>query len=36
VTSIPGRQVGTVGKIQAIPGAYDVVPGRVLLALDVR
>jgi len=25
-----------VGKIQAIPGAYNVVPGRVLLGLDVR
>lgn len=36
VTSIPGRQVGTVGKIQAIPGAYNVVPGRVILGLDVR
>ena len=36
VTSIPGRQVGTVGKIQAIPGAYNVVPGKVILGLDVR
>jgi N-carbamoyl-L-amino-acid hydrolase len=36
VTSIPGRQVGTVGKILAIPGAYNVVPGRVVLGLDVR
>jgi N-carbamoyl-L-amino-acid hydrolase len=36
VTSIPGRQVGTVGKIQAVPGAYNVVPGRVVLGLDVR
>jgi beta-ureidopropionase / N-carbamoyl-L-amino-acid hydrolase len=36
ITSIPGRQVGTVGKIQAIPGAYNVVPGRVILGLDVR
>jgi N-carbamoyl-L-amino-acid hydrolase len=36
VTSIPGRQVGTVGRIQAIPGAYNVVPGRVVLGLDVR
>jgi len=36
VTSIPGRQVGTVGRIQAIPGAYNVVPGRVILGLDVR
>jgi N-carbamoyl-L-amino-acid hydrolase len=36
VTSIPGRQVGTVGRIQALPGAYNVVPGRVMLGLDVR
>jgi N-carbamoyl-L-amino-acid hydrolase len=36
VTSIPGRQVGTVGKIQAIPGAYNVVPGKVILGLDMR
>jgi beta-ureidopropionase / N-carbamoyl-L-amino-acid hydrolase len=36
VTSLPGRQVGTVGKIQAIPGAYNVIPGKVLLGLDLR
>jgi N-carbamoyl-L-amino-acid hydrolase len=36
VTSIPGRQVGTVGRIQAIPGAYNVVPGKVILGLDLR
>jgi N-carbamoyl-L-amino-acid hydrolase len=36
VTNIPGRQVGTVGKIQAIPGAYNVIPGRVMLGLDMR
>ncbi|HXH66665.1 MAG TPA: Zn-dependent hydrolase, partial [Candidatus Limnocylindrales bacterium] len=36
VTSIPGQQVGTVGRIQAIPGAYNVVPGKVILGLDVR
>lgn len=34
--SIPGQQVGTVGKIQAIPGAYNVVPGKVILGLDLR
>ena len=28
--SIPGRQVGTVGKIQSFPGAFNVIPGRVL------
>lgn len=36
VTSIPGRQVGTVGEIQAFPGAYNVVPGRVTTSLDLR
>jgi N-carbamoyl-L-amino-acid hydrolase len=36
VTSIQGRQVGTVGKIQAIPGAYNVIPGKVVLGLELR
>jgi beta-ureidopropionase / N-carbamoyl-L-amino-acid hydrolase len=36
VTSVPGGQVGTVGRIQAIPGAYNVVPGKVILGLDLR
>jgi beta-ureidopropionase / N-carbamoyl-L-amino-acid hydrolase len=36
VTSIPGRQVATVGKIQTIPGAYNIVSGKVILGLDVR
>jgi len=36
VTGIPGRQVGTVGKIQAWPGAYNVIPGKVLLGLELR
>ncbi|MEK7833182.1 MAG: Zn-dependent hydrolase, partial [Acidobacteriota bacterium] len=35
-TSMPGRQVGTVGKIQALPGAYNVVPGKVLTSLGLR
>jgi beta-ureidopropionase / N-carbamoyl-L-amino-acid hydrolase len=34
--SIPGRHVATVGKIQAFPGATNVVPGRVVTSLDVR
>lgn len=29
VTGEPGRQVGTVGKIQAFPGASNVIPGQV-------
>ena len=36
VTSIPGRQVGTVGRIQALPGAPNVIPGRVILSLELR
>ena len=36
VTSIPGRQVGTVGRIQALPGAYNVIPGKVIMGLDLR
>ena len=36
VTGSPGRQVGTVGWIKAEPGAYNVVPGRVTLGLELR
>jgi len=36
VTAAPGRQVGTVGRIQAFPGAVNVVPGKVTCTLDVR
>jgi N-carbamoyl-L-amino-acid hydrolase len=36
VTSVPGRQVGTVGWIKAEPGAYNVIPGRVTLGLEIR
>ncbi len=36
ITSHKGRQVGTVGKISAQPGAYNVVPGKVLLGLEIR
>lgn len=36
VTSVPGRQVGTVGRIQAFPGANNIVPGRVVTSLDMR
>lgn len=34
--SLPGRQVATVGKITASPGAPNVIPGRVVASLDVR
>jgi len=36
VTSIPGRQVGTVGWIRVQPGAYNVIPGKVTLGLELR
>lgn len=36
VTSVPGRQVGTVGRIQAFPGAYNVIPGKVTTSLELR
>jgi N-carbamoyl-L-amino-acid hydrolase len=36
VTSIPGRQVGTVGQIQAFPGANNVIPGKVTTSLELR
>ena len=36
VTSFPGRQVGTVGWIKAEPGAYNVIPGKVTLGLEIR
>jgi N-carbamoyl-L-amino-acid hydrolase len=36
ITSEPGRQVGTVGRIQAFPGAPNVIPGKVELTLEIR
>lgn len=36
VKSMPGRQVGTVGRIQALPGAPNVIPGRVVASLELR
>jgi beta-ureidopropionase / N-carbamoyl-L-amino-acid hydrolase len=36
VRSEPGRQVGTVGRIQAFPGAPNVIPGRVVCTLELR
>ena len=36
VTSEPGRQVGTVGRIQAFPGAPNVIPGQVQTSLEIR
>lgn len=36
ITRDEGRQVGTVGKIQAFPGAGNVIPGEVRLNLEIR
>lgn len=36
VTSVPGRQVGTVGRITAEPGAPNVIPGKVIMSLELR
>jgi beta-ureidopropionase / N-carbamoyl-L-amino-acid hydrolase len=36
VRSVPGRQVGTVGRIRVEPGAYNVIPGRVVFGLELR
>ena len=36
VRGIPGRQVGTVGRIEAFPGAPNVIPGKVVFTLEVR
>jgi beta-ureidopropionase / N-carbamoyl-L-amino-acid hydrolase len=36
VTSEPGRQVGTVGQLQVLPNAPNVVPGLVRHSLELR
>jgi N-carbamoyl-L-amino-acid hydrolase len=36
VNRMPGRQVGTVGRLQALPGAPNVIPGKVILSLELR
>lgn len=36
VTSVAGRQVGTVGRLQAVPGAYNVIPGKAIVGLELR
>jgi beta-ureidopropionase / N-carbamoyl-L-amino-acid hydrolase len=35
-TQMEGQQVATVGKIQAFPGAPNVIPGKVELSLEIR
>jgi N-carbamoyl-L-amino-acid hydrolase len=36
ITGVKGNQVGTIGKINAFPGAYNVIPGKVTLGLEIR
>jgi N-carbamoyl-L-amino-acid hydrolase len=36
VRSEPGTQVGTVGRLQAFPGAPNVVPGKAVCSLELR
>jgi N-carbamoyl-L-amino-acid hydrolase len=35
-TTMPGRQVATIGQIRAEPGAPNVIPGRVVMSLEIR
>jgi len=34
--SVPGRHVATVGRVRAEPGAPNVIPGRVVMSLEIR
>jgi N-carbamoyl-L-amino-acid hydrolase len=36
VTSVPGRQVGTVGHLEIAPNATNVIPGSALLTIELR
>jgi N-carbamoyl-L-amino-acid hydrolase len=36
VTGTPGRQVGTVGRMRVEPGAVNVIPGKVVMSLELR
>lgn len=36
VSELEGRQVATIGRIQAFPGAPNVIPGRVVMSLEIR
>lgn len=36
INSVKGKQVGTVGKLEVQPGAYNVIPGKVVLGLEIR
>lgn len=36
ITGTPGKQVGTVGRMQLFPGAPNVIPGKVVMSLEIR
>ena len=36
VTGVDGKQVGTIGKISIQPGAYNVIPGKAVMGLEIR
>src|SRR6185436_20708174 len=36
VRSVPGRQVGTVGRLSVRPGAPNVIPGEVKMTVELR
>ena len=36
ITAEPGRQVGTVGRLDVSPGAPNVIPGEVMFSLEIR
>ncbi len=36
INSVQGKQVGTVGKISSFPGASNVIPGQVVMSLEIR
>ncbi|HMO63249.1 MAG TPA: M20 family metallo-hydrolase [Ferruginibacter sp.] len=36
INGAAGNQVGSIGKITAWPGAYNVVPGKVVLGMEIR
>lgn len=36
IRAVPGRQVGTVGRLVPVPGTVNVIPGEVTLTVDLR
>jgi beta-ureidopropionase / N-carbamoyl-L-amino-acid hydrolase len=36
INRVPGKHVGTVGKISSYPGASNVIPGKVVMSLEIR